>query len=48
MAEKFEAMVSLGIANNRMKDFYDLNTLGRDFRFDGPLLSEAVQKTFAR
>jgi hypothetical protein len=48
VAEKFQAMVSLGIANSRMKDFYDLRTLCRDFPFDGPVLSEAVGKTFAR
>ena len=48
IAEKFEAMVKLGIANSRMKDFYDLWKLSRDFRFGGPLLSEAVRKTFAR
>jgi len=48
VAEKFEAMVNLGIANSRMKDFYDLWSLCRDFSFDGSVLSEAVQKTFAR
>ena len=48
VAEKFEAMVSLGIANSRMKDFYDLGSLCRIFPFDGPVLSEAVRKTFAR
>ena len=48
IAEKFEAMVKLGIANSRMKDFYDLWKLSRDFVFDGLLLSEAVKKTFAR
>lgn len=47
IAEKFEAMVKLGIANSRMKDFYDLWKLSRDFAFDGPLLSEAMRKTFA-
>jgi len=31
VAEKFEAMVMLGIANSRMKDFYDLYVLARDF-----------------
>jgi len=48
IAEKFEAMVSLGIANSRMKDFYDLWSLCRDFPFDGHLLSEAVRNTFAQ
>ena len=48
IAEKFEAMVNLGIANSRMKDFYDLRSLSRDFPFDGRVLSEAVGRTFAR
>lgn len=48
IAEKFEAMVKLGIANSRMKDFYDLWKLSRDFAFDGLLLSEAIKKTFER
>ena len=48
IAEKFEAMVKLGIANSRMKDFYDLWKLSRDFGFVGLLLSEAVKKTFER
>jgi len=48
VAEKFEAMVNLGIANSRMKDFYDLWKLSRDFSFDGSVLSEAVRKTFGR
>jgi hypothetical protein len=48
IAEKFEAIVKMGIANSRMKDFYDLWKLSRDFVFDGLLLSEAVKKTFER
>ena len=35
VAEKFEAMVKLGMANSRMKDFYDLWELSRRFDFDG-------------
>ena len=31
VAEKFEAMVSLGLANSRMKDFYDVRSLSRGF-----------------
>jgi hypothetical protein len=31
VAEKFEAMVKLGVANSRMKDFYDLWVLARRF-----------------
>lgn len=48
VAEKFEAMVTLGLANSRMKDFYDIHSLSREFSFDGNALSEAVRKTFER
>jgi predicted nucleotidyltransferase component of viral defense system len=48
VAEKYQAMVALGIANSRMKDFYDLWVLGRTFEFDGPTLSRAIQATFRR
>jgi len=33
VAEKFEAMVKLGITNSRMKDFYDLRALAELFSF---------------
>lgn len=48
VAEKFEAMVQLGLDNSRMKDFYDLWLLARDFEFDGDVLAKAVKATFAR
>lgn len=48
VAEKLEAMVQLGMANSRMKDFYDLAVLGRDFEFDGALLTSAIRATFER
>ena len=48
VAEKLEAMVQLGMANSRMKDFYDVAVLSRDFDFDGPLLTRAIQATFER
>src|SRR5262249_15179969 len=48
VAEKFEAMVKLGIANTRMKDFYDLEVLSQTLEFDGNMLCEAVRKTFER
>ncbi len=48
IAEKLEAMVSLGMANSRMKDFYDLFTLAQNFPFDGAILVRAVQNTFER
>ncbi|HET7753517.1 MAG TPA: nucleotidyl transferase AbiEii/AbiGii toxin family protein, partial [Anaeromyxobacteraceae bacterium] len=48
VAEKLEAMVHLGLANSRMKDFYDVAVLARDFDFDGPLLTRAIRATFER
>ena len=48
VAEKFQALVSLGIANTRMKDFYDLWMLARRFDFDGERLSKAIAATFER
>ncbi|MGA8087440.1 MAG: nucleotidyl transferase AbiEii/AbiGii toxin family protein [Terracidiphilus sp.] len=48
VAEKFEALVKLGIANTRMKDFHDLKTLASLFPFDGSSLSEAIRRTFER
>lgn len=48
VAEKFEAMVSLGATNSRMKDFFDVWLLGERFAFDGPTLCRALAATFAR
>jgi predicted nucleotidyltransferase component of viral defense system len=48
VAEKFQAMATLGIANSRMKDFFDLWVLARDFPFDGAPLSRAIRATFRR
>jgi predicted nucleotidyltransferase component of viral defense system len=48
VAEKFEAMVKLGMANSRMKDFYDLWELSRRFDFQGRTLKAAIQATFNR
>src|SRR5262245_63709246 len=47
VAEKFEAMVKLGLANSRMKDFYDIWLLSQQFDFDGSVLSNAITRTFA-
>jgi len=46
IAEKFQAMVKLGVLNSRMKDFYDIWMLSRTFDFRGEMLAEAVEKTF--
>lgn len=48
IAEKFEAMVKLGILNSRMKDFYDIWLLSRQFDFYGATLTEAVRLTFEK
>ncbi|WP_161488195.1 nucleotidyl transferase AbiEii/AbiGii toxin family protein [Sedimentisphaera cyanobacteriorum] len=48
VAEKIEAMVTLGFANSRMKDFYDVYQLAGKFEFDGKLLAQAIQNTFRR
>lgn len=47
VAEKFEAMVKLGQLNSRLKDFFDLWLLSRQFEFDGRILATAVTQTFA-
>lgn len=48
VAEKFEALVSLGIANSRLKDFYDLWLIAQTFEFRHSVLREAVSRTFER
>lgn len=48
IAEKFQAMVALGRANSRMKDFYDIWILSRTFSFDDDRLARAMAATFAR
>ncbi|RWN51505.1 nucleotidyl transferase AbiEii/AbiGii toxin family protein [Mesorhizobium sp.] len=48
VAEKFEAMVTRGIANSRLKDFYDLWLIARTFEFRRSTLIEAVRRTFER
>ena len=48
VAEKFQAMVRLGLLNSRMKDFYDIWFLSRRFDFMGETLSEAIEKTFEK
>jgi predicted nucleotidyltransferase component of viral defense system len=48
VAEKLHAMVKLGIANSRMKDFFDVYVLARTREFDEALLTKAVGRTFER
>jgi predicted nucleotidyltransferase component of viral defense system len=46
VAEKLEAMVVLGMANSRMKDFYDVWMVSRELKFDGRTLARAIRATF--
>jgi predicted nucleotidyltransferase component of viral defense system len=48
IAEKLQTVVARGIANSRMKDFYDLYVLARDFAFEGETLTKALEATFTR
>ena len=48
IAEKVHAMVVLGLANSRMKDYYDVWMLQRGFKIDEARLQRAIAATFAR
>ena len=48
VAEKLETMVRLGVANSRMKDFYDVWLMSKLFEFDSRILCEAIRNTFNR
>lgn len=48
VAEKFQAMVSLGMANTRLKDYFDLWVIAKYVPFDAMLLQQAIAATFAR
>lgn len=48
IAEKFHAMVQLGINNSRMKDFFDLAMVARTSVLQGSILVGALRATFAR
>lgn len=48
IAEKFQAMVQLDIANSRMKDFYDIWLLSQEQQFEMDRLADALKATFQR
>jgi hypothetical protein len=48
LAEKFEAVVNLGLVNSRMKDYFDFWTIGHQFSFDGTIMADTIRNTFAR
>jgi len=48
VAEKLEAIISLGMANSRMKDYFDLWVILRDAKLDQDILVQAVEATLNR
>jgi len=48
VAEKFEAMIKLGLLNSRMKDFYDLWLMIHRFDFKEEALAQALKRTFSQ
>lgn len=48
VAEKLEAIVSLGMANTRLKDYFDLRALAREGALEAQQLADAIAATFAR
>ncbi len=48
VAEKLEAIISLGMANSRMKDYFDLWVILRDAELDRNILVQAVAATLNR
>ena len=47
IAEKIDAILSLMEFSSRMKDYYDIYYIANKFDFDGNVLSQALEKTFA-
>jgi predicted nucleotidyltransferase component of viral defense system len=48
ISEKLQSMVVLGMANSRMKDYYDVFILSKTFSFEGNTLVKAIKATFER
>jgi predicted nucleotidyltransferase component of viral defense system len=48
IAEKLQAIVWLGFANSRMKDFFDIRFLLLDSELDRAMLRQAIEATFAQ
>jgi predicted nucleotidyltransferase component of viral defense system len=48
VAEKLEAIVSIGMANTRLKDYYDLRALIREGQLEAAQLAQAIEATFRR
>lgn len=47
-AEKFEAIINLGMSNSRMKDYFDLRALARERALDSSMLGKAIAATCKR
>lgn len=48
IAEKLDAIITLGMTNSRVKDYFDLWVLTEHFDYDAKLLAEAIHRTFER
>jgi hypothetical protein len=48
VAEKLDALIDLGLLNTRLKDYYDLYVLSRQFAFDGATVCRALDATRTR
>ncbi|RLC90014.1 MAG: hypothetical protein DRI37_02525 [Chloroflexi bacterium] len=48
VSEKLQTMIALGMVNSRMKDFYDIWIISKQFPFEGSVLTRAIQATFER
>lgn len=48
IAEKYHAMAVLGLANTRMKDFFDIAVIAQRTDLDGSTLARAIAATFTR
>lgn len=48
IAEKFQALVDLGLANSRIKDYYDLWIIRKAFDIDQSRLAQSIAATFER
>lgn len=48
IAEKLETIVSIGLLNSRLRDYFDIFMLSEQKTFDGAILAEAVRRTFER
>jgi len=46
ISEKLQIMYDLGIINSRMKDFYDVWLIARQYNFNGENLKKAIIRTF--